>query len=169
MFCCIFLTNILQNRRKRISATLLGDGTRHGHTLSQPAHIVGPPAKCHSKCFRYCIAKKEERKAGGGGGVGDRLESPIETHSMFVVFFCMCCCCCFLRFVGGGVNCWYSLFHWIESERAVQQEGVSVDYVSCIFQWIWSGYFNELSGLSASLGWAIWVYQLPREFRSFNG
>ena len=38
-----------------------------------------------SKCFRCCIAKKEERKAGGGG-VGDRLESPVETHSMFVVF-----------------------------------------------------------------------------------
>ena len=23
----------------------------------------------------------------GGGWVGDRLESPVETHSMFVVFF----------------------------------------------------------------------------------
>ena len=30
-------------------------------------------------------------------------------------------------------------------------------------------YFSELSGLSASLGWAVWVYQLPREFRCFNG
>ena len=27
-----------------ISATLLDDGTRHGHTLSQPAHIVGQPS-----------------------------------------------------------------------------------------------------------------------------
>ena len=44
MFCCIFLANILQNRRKRISAKLLDDGTRHGHTLSQPAHIVGQPS-----------------------------------------------------------------------------------------------------------------------------
>ena len=44
MFCCIFLTNILQNRRKRISATLLDDGTRHGQTLSQPAQIVGQPS-----------------------------------------------------------------------------------------------------------------------------
>ena len=23
--------------------------------------------------------------------------------------------------------------------------------------------------MSASLGWAVWVYQLPREFGSFNG
>ena len=23
----------------------------------------------------------------GGGGVGDQLESPVETHSIFVVFF----------------------------------------------------------------------------------
>ena len=38
-----------------------------------------------------------------------------------------------------------------------------------MFQWILSGYFSELSGLSASLGWAVWVYQLPREFGSFNG
>ena len=44
MFCCIFLTNILQNQRKRISATLLDDGTRHEHTLSQPAHIVWQPS-----------------------------------------------------------------------------------------------------------------------------
>ena len=73
MFCCVFLTNILQNRRKRISATLLDDGTRHGHTLSQPAHIVGQPSALQPE--------------GGGGGVGDPLESPVETHSMFVVFF----------------------------------------------------------------------------------
>ena len=90
MFCCIFLTNILQNRRKRISATLLDDGTRHGHTLSQPAHIVGQPSARQRNAIqnvldRCCKAKKEERKAGGG--VGDRLESPVETHSMFVVFF----------------------------------------------------------------------------------
>ena len=77
------------------------------HTLSGN-HRPGPPAKCHSKCFRCCIAKKEERKAGGGGGgggggVGDRLESPVETLSMFVVFFCMfCCCCCFYGVGGGG-------------------------------------------------------------------
>ena len=38
-----------------------------------------------------------------------------------------------------------------------------------MFQWICSGYFSELSGLSASLGWAVWVFQLPREFGSFNG
>ena len=38
-----------------------------------------------------------------------------------------------------------------------------------MFQWISYGYFSELSGLSASLGWAVWVYQLPRGFGSFNG
>ena len=38
-----------------------------------------------------------------------------------------------------------------------------------MFQWILSGYFSELSGLSASLGWAVLVYKLPREFGSFNG
>ena len=36
---------------------------------------------------------------GGGGGVGDRLESLGETHSIFVVFFA---CVVFVRFVGGG-------------------------------------------------------------------
>ena len=41
-----------------------------------------------------------------GGGVGDRLESPVETHSIFAVFFfCMCCCCfCTVGVGGGGVN-----------------------------------------------------------------
>ena len=43
-FVAFFSLNILQNRRKRISAKLLDDGTRHGHTLSQPAHIVGQPS-----------------------------------------------------------------------------------------------------------------------------
>ena len=51
------------------------------------------------KCFRYCIAKKEG--GGGGGGVGDRLESLGETHSIFVVFFA---CVVFVRFVGGGAG-----------------------------------------------------------------
>ena len=40
--------------------------------------------------FRCCKAKKEERKAGRvcvWGGVGDRLESPVETHSVFAVLF----------------------------------------------------------------------------------
>ena len=65
---------------------------------------IGPPAKCHSKCFRCCIAKKEERKAGGG--VGDRLESPVETHSMFVVFFLHVLLLLFFYCLGGGgVNC----------------------------------------------------------------
>ena len=72
-----------------------------------------PLSEMPFKCFRCCIAKKEERKAGvcvcgggggGGGGVGDQLESPVETHSIFLVFFCMCCCC-FCTFKGVGVDC----------------------------------------------------------------
>ena len=39
------------------------------------------------------------------GGVGDRLESPVETHSIFAMFFlgffCMWCCC-FCTVGGGG-------------------------------------------------------------------
>ena len=69
---CIFLTNVLQKLRKRISAKLLDGGTRHGHTLSQPAHNVKKPLARQ----RSAIQKTEERKAGGvcvcvcvGGGV----------------------------------------------------------------------------------------------------
>ena len=36
---------------------------------------------------------------GGGGGVGDRLESPDETDSIFVMFFARVV---FVRFGGGG-------------------------------------------------------------------
>ena len=36
------------------------------------------------------------------GGGGDRLESPVETHSMFVVFFFHVLVLLFLRFGGGG-------------------------------------------------------------------
>ena len=68
---CIFLTNVLQNLRKRISAKLLDGGTRHGHTLSQPTHNVEQPSsEMPFKCFRCCIAKKEEKKAGGEGVCG---------------------------------------------------------------------------------------------------
>ena len=90
MFCCIFLTNILQNRRKRISATLLDDGTRHGHTLSQPAHIVRQPSarqrNAIQNVFRCCIAKKEERKAGGGG-LGTGLRAPLKPIQCLWCFF----------------------------------------------------------------------------------
>ena len=80
------------------------------YTIPASTHCratIGPPAKCHSKYFRCCIAKKEERKAGGGGGVGDRLESPVETHSKFVVFFFFLHVLLLLYFtvMGGGVNC----------------------------------------------------------------
>ena len=50
----------------------------------------------------------EERKAGegvcvwgGGGGDGDRLESPVETHSIFVGFFA-CVVVVRVRYGGGG-------------------------------------------------------------------
>ena len=107
---CIFLTNVLQNIRKRFSAKLLDGGTRHEHTLSQPAHNVEQPSarqRMSFECLRCCITKKEERKAGGrcvcvvGVGGGDRLEGHIETHSIFVVFYCICCCC-FCTVGGGG-------------------------------------------------------------------
>ena len=90
MFCCIiiciFLTNVLQNLRKRISPKLQDGSTRHGHTLSQPARNIEQPS-AHQR-----NAMQEERKAGegvclceGGGGIGDWLESPVETHSILVV------------------------------------------------------------------------------------
>ena len=48
MFCCfitcIFLTNVLQNLRNRITAKLLDGGTKHGPSLSQPAHNVEQPS-----------------------------------------------------------------------------------------------------------------------------
>ena len=47
-------------------------------------------------------SKKGRKEGGRGGGVGDRLESPVETHLIFVVFFLMCCCC-FYGSQGGGV------------------------------------------------------------------
>ena len=71
MFSCIFLTNILQNRRKRISAKLLDDGTRHGHTLSQPAHIVGQPSARQRNAIQNVLDvahSKKGRKEGEGGG-----------------------------------------------------------------------------------------------------
>ena len=39
---------------------------------------------------------------GGGGGVSDRLESPLETHSIFVVFFFLHVLLLFLYGLGGG-------------------------------------------------------------------
>ena len=47
-----------------------------------------PAGEMQFKCFRCCIAKKEERNAGGGGGgvgVGDRLEGEMQ-------FKCFRCC-----------------------------------------------------------------------------
>ena len=40
----------------------------------------------------------------GGRGVGDRLESPVETHSIFAVVFFACGVVVFVR-LGGGVHC----------------------------------------------------------------
>ena len=101
---CSFLTNVLQKLRKRISAKLLDGGTRHGHTLSQPAHNVKKP----SARQRSAIQKRKKGRrvecvcvGGGGGGGGDQLESPVETHSIFVGFFA-CVVVVFVRFGGGG-------------------------------------------------------------------
>ena len=103
----IFLTNVLQNLRKRISANRLDGGTRHGHTLSQPTHNVEQPSarwRNAIQMFHMFHSKKERRGrvcVCVGGGVGDRLESAVETHSIFVVFF-FCMCFVFVRFGGGG-------------------------------------------------------------------
>ena len=99
---CIFLTNVLQKLRKRISAKLLDGGSRHGHTLSQPAHNVKKP----SARQRSAIQKRKKGRRGRvcvcvGGGGGDRLESPVETHSIFVGFFSHVLLF-FVRFGGGG-------------------------------------------------------------------
>ena len=41
----------------------------------------------------------------GGGGVGDRRESPVKTHSIFVGFFaCVVVVVVFVRLGGGLVN-----------------------------------------------------------------
>ena len=72
MFCCIimciFLTNVLQNLRKRISAKLLDGGTRHGHTLSQPAHNVEQPSARQRNAMQmfYMLHRKKGRKEGVG-------------------------------------------------------------------------------------------------------
>ena len=46
--------------------------------------------------------RKEGGGGGGGGGVGDRLESPVETHSMFVVFLFFFACVGVVVFYGLG-------------------------------------------------------------------
>ena len=88
MFCCIimciFLTNVLQNLRERISEKLLDGGTRHGlpypsqHTMSSNhRHASEMPFKC----FRCCKAKKEERKAGEGVCGGEASWRPAREPS----------------------------------------------------------------------------------------
>ena len=66
-----------------------------------------PASEMPFKCFRCCIAKKEIRRWGReglrGGGVGDQFESPVEMHSIFLVFFFFFhVLLLFLRFVEGG-------------------------------------------------------------------
>ena len=56
------------------------------HTLSGNHR---PASEMPFKMFLMLHSKKG-RKEGGRGRVGDRLESPVETHSMFVVFFLAC-------------------------------------------------------------------------------
>ena len=109
---CIFLTNVLQNLRKvSVQSYKMVQDT---DILYPSQHIMSsnhqPASEMPFKCFRCCIAKKEEREAGKGvcgGGGWRRLESPDVTNSIFVIFFA--CVVVFVRF--GGINCRYSLFH----------------------------------------------------------
>ena len=100
---CIFLTNVLQNLRERISARYK-TCTYPIPASTQCRATIGLPGKCHSNVF------KKGRKEGGdwvwwGGGGGDQLESPVETHSILVVFFaCVVVVFCTVG-GGGGVNC----------------------------------------------------------------
>ena len=106
MFCCIFLTNILQNRRKRISATLLDDGTRHGHTLSQPAHIVGQPSARQRNAIQNVLdVAQQKRKKGrreGGGGLGTGLRAPLKPIQCLWCFFLHVLLLLFFTVWGGG-------------------------------------------------------------------
>ena len=65
------------------------------HTMSRNHR---PASEMPFKCFR-CSCKNGKKEGGGrcvcvcvcgGGGVGDQLESPVETHSIFVVFLFAC-------------------------------------------------------------------------------
>ena len=49
-------------------------------------------------------SKKGRKEGGRGGGFGDRLESPVETHSMLVVVFLHVLLLLFFKgfFLGGG-------------------------------------------------------------------
>ena len=78
---CIFLTYVLQNLRKRISAKLLDGVTKHGHTLSQPAHNVEQPSVPQRNAIQifYVLHSKTGRKEGGcvggrGGGFAPARE-----------------------------------------------------------------------------------------------
>ena len=46
-----------------------------------------PASEMPFKCFRCCIAKRKKERLRKGLGSATRLESPVETHSIFVVFF----------------------------------------------------------------------------------
>ena len=80
MFCCIimciFLTNVLQNLRERISEKLVDGGTRHGHTLSQPTHNVEQPSSRQRNAIQMfqMMQSKKGRKEGRGGCVCGGVE-----------------------------------------------------------------------------------------------
>ena len=77
-----------------------------------PYHMEHTMSRNHRPASE--VPFKNGRKEGGGrvcvcvcGGGGDRLESPVETHSIFVGFFA-CVVVVFVQFGGGGrgwVNC----------------------------------------------------------------
>ena len=71
---------------------------------------IGTPAKCHSNVLDVAKRKRKKGRRGrvcvwGGDGVGNRLEDPVETHSIFAVFFLHVLLLLFLYGRGGGVNC----------------------------------------------------------------
>ena len=72
------------------------------HTLSGNHR---PASEMPFKMFQMLHSKNGRKE--GGRGVGDQLESPVETHSMFVVFFACVVVVVFYGFFfwGGRVNC----------------------------------------------------------------
>ena len=99
---CIFLTNILQNRRKRISAKLPDGGTRYGQTLFQPA-TIGPERNA-LKCFGCCIEKERKKEGREGWGWRPAREPPLKLIQ-FLWCFCGSACVVVIFTVWGGINC----------------------------------------------------------------
>ena len=138
---------------------------------------IGLPAKCQMpfKCFRCCIAKKEETKVGeGGGGEGGGGWRPIweprwNPFNFFGVFFFACVVVFYGLWRGEGklLKLFVSLNRILKGGATggcfsgLGELHVSMDFIR-VFQWTeWSECFPGLDGLGVQ-------YQLPREFGSLN-